>query len=215
MPSAIGFSPVVINRTGPGASFVITGRGLTTSDVIQLRLNASSCPVDATAYPVMLTGLSVGGSAGARTLAVTADGVSVPTTVTAGLHAVCIQFGGAGSYVQVGSTQLAVAEAVSIVPRSVAALSDRAVSLSGVEMPNVSADASAFVMASSDCTTPSSTAPAAVGSVASSWSSSSSIVLTANTTSLAVGSYKLCVRWTTSSAYSELASGASPLFVGL
>lgn len=213
--SVTGFSPAVINRTGAGAAFTISGRGLSTADVVQLRVGATACPVDPTSYPLMLNQApaTVNGTPGARTLVVTADGVTGPS-VTAGYCAVCVKFSGTSVYVQVGVSQLAVAEAVVADPRGMGVLSGRVVRVTGVAMTDVSGDASGFVLASGDCATPNSVMPASVGSITSAWTSDTSITLTVNAGGLAGGTYKVCVRWLSSSVYSEAASGVSPLSVG-
>lgn len=110
--SAYAFSPGTVNAEDATASVAVTGRGLSTSDVVVLEPLAAnavtaSCTGGGNVASVALTvGGSVGGSAGARTLAASTPTAS--TLTTPGNYAVCVKFNGTGSFVAVSSTVLVV-----------------------------------------------------------------------------------------------------------
>ena len=87
-------------------------------------------------------------------------------------------------------------------PPGIPALVSRSVSVVGSSMPNVSGDASAFVVAAS-CSTPSTTNPTLVASTSATntFTSSSSILVSVSANGAAAGVYQLCARWTAASPY--------------
>ena len=69
-------------------------------------------------------------------------------------------------------------------------------------MPNVSGDASAFIVAAS-CSTPSTTSPSVLASTSATntFTSSSSIAVSVTASGATAGVYQLCARWTATSPY--------------
>ena len=95
-----------------------------------------------------------------------------------------------------------VATITSFDPPGIPALVSQSVAVVGASMPNVSGDASAFVVAAS-CSTPSTTSPTVVASTSATnaFTSSSSVSVSVSANGAAAGVYQLCVRWTATSPY--------------
>lgn len=104
-----------------------------------------------------------------------------------------------------------VAVVTSIQPVMIRPLANQSVAVSGVSLPNVSSDSSAFLLALS-CSSPSVTSPASVASTSISNSGSgATISLTVTATGAAGGAYRLCARWGTTANYFD--AGSFSIFV--
>lgn len=103
MPQAVGFSPTTVFYSGSGGLFTVTGRGLASTDVVQLSSSATCAAAGA-----QMVVVARNGTAGSRQLVVTTNGSS--PAATGGVYTVCIQYRGAGSFVAVSATTMRVGE---------------------------------------------------------------------------------------------------------
>ena len=101
------------------------------------------------------------------------------------------------AYIDSGAIDIVSVTSVSPNVLPVLSATSQTVAMVGVGLVNVDGDGSAFVVSSTACSSPTS----AVTSVASVFSSSTSIALTVVDTGATTGVYTLCQRITSSSAY--------------
>ena len=183
MPAAASQSVAVVgtsmpNVSGDGSAFVV----------------AASCSTPSTTSPTVLASTSATNaftSSSSIAVSVSASGA------VAGVYQLCGRWTASSPYFLIGTFDIV--SVTSLTPNVLPVLSatGQTVALVGVGLVNVNGDGSAFVVSSTACGSPTS----AVTSVASAFSSSTSIALTVVDTGASAGVYSLCMRTSSSSSY--------------
>lgn len=140
---------------------------------------------------------------GSTLIGSTGSGTSVTLTASAsgavaGVYSLCARWTASSPYVAISSFNIIAG--TSNTPPAIPTLAGQAVSVAGSGLLNVSADASAFVMAAT-CAAPT---PSAVSSIASVFVSGASVTLTINASASSPASLRLCMRASSTSPYFDM-----------